>query len=58
MRDADLWKRLSEYEIDASDAQFLLSARLAEENGWTRDYARRVLDEYKRFVYLACVAGH
>jgi uncharacterized protein (TIGR04222 family) len=32
--------------------------RLARENGWELAFARRVVDEYKRFVYLAMTAGH
>jgi hypothetical protein len=32
--------------------------RLARENGWTPTFAERVIEEYKRFVYLAMVAGH
>lgn len=32
--------------------------RLAKENGWTPEFARRVCDEYLRFVYLALAAGH
>jgi uncharacterized protein (TIGR04222 family) len=32
--------------------------RLARENRWTENYARRVVDEYKRFMFLAVAAGH
>ncbi len=32
--------------------------RLANENGWRASYADRVIEEYKKFLYLAMVAGH
>ncbi|MGF2075510.1 glycine-rich domain-containing protein, partial [Enterococcus casseliflavus] len=32
--------------------------RLARENGWKLEFTRRVVAEYKRFIFLAIVAGH
>lgn len=29
-----------------------------KENGWSHRYAQRVMEEYKRFTFLAVVAGH
>ena len=54
----DLWHRLDAYEIGPPDAAFSFAQRLARENRWSADYAARVLDEYKRFCWLACEAGH
>lgn len=34
------------------------SARLARENGWTRAFTARVIQEYRRFLLLAAQAGH
>ncbi|MCU0736684.1 MAG: hypothetical protein MUF20_14420, partial [Methylotetracoccus sp.] len=34
------------------------SARLARENGWSQDFARRVIEEYKRFLFLVSVSDH
>jgi hypothetical protein len=56
MKDA-LLAKLEAYEIDEPVA-FPFSARLARENDWSRDHARRVIAEYKRFVWLAARAGH
>jgi uncharacterized protein (TIGR04222 family) len=52
-----LWQRLREFQIDDPAASFPFSDRLARENSWTRGYALRVAEEYKRFVFLAMVAG-
>lgn len=53
-----LWQRLEAYDLDDIDAALKFSDRLARENGWKPDYARRVIEEYKRFCYLALRAGH
>lgn len=37
---------------------FPFSAKLAKENGWSRAFTQRVIDEYKRFCFLAIAADH
>jgi hypothetical protein len=54
----ELLVRLESFELDEPAAAFPFSARLARENGWSRGFARRVVAEYKRFVWLAMRAGH
>ena len=54
----ELLVRLESFELDEPAAAFPFSARLARENGWSRGFARRVIAEYKRFVWLAMRAGH
>ena len=53
-----LSERLAAFELDDPAADLPFSARLARENTWSRDYARRVVREYLRFVQLAMEAGH
>ena len=53
-----LWQRLSEFNIDDGNPALSFTARLARENGWDMLYAARVVDEYKRFLFLAITAGH
>ncbi len=53
-----LWQRISAFSVDRSDSGLPFSRRLASENGWSADYARRVIAEYTRFALLATVAGH
>jgi len=50
--------RLSQYSPDAPDAPVPFSHRLAEAEGWSRLYTLTVIEEYKRFAYLAVFAGH
>jgi hypothetical protein len=56
--DAELWARLEAFSIDDAAAEFPFSARLAQENGWSRVQALAVVREYKRFLYLCVRAGH
>ena len=56
--DAALWQRLQLLNFDEAGASLPFSARLARENGWSRTYALAAVEEYRRFVYLACTAGH
>jgi len=44
--------------VDPPSSALTFAARLARENGWTLTQAERVVVEYKRFLYLAAVAGH
>ena len=53
-----LWERIEAFAIDDGAAALPFAARLAVENSWPRDYADRVIAEYKRFLYLAMTAGH
>ncbi len=57
-RDDPLWHGIRDFQLDAPDARFPFSKRLARENGWTWAFALKVIEEYKRFSYLATRAGH
>ena len=54
----ELWGRIEKYNIDDIDNDFKFSDRLKRENGWSDIFTSRVIDEYKCFLYLACVAGN
>jgi len=53
-----LWKRIKNFEIGDPRSQFSFSDRLARENGWSLEYALRVIHEYKKFIFLICIADH
>lgn len=55
---AALRARLAAHRIDDPEAAFPFSARLARDGGWSRAHTQRVLEEYRRFLYLAMTAGH
>jgi len=51
--DHPVWASLSRYTIGPEDAALPFAARLARENGWSAAYSSRVIEEYKRFCFLA-----
>ena len=51
----DLWQRISQFTLDIEGDRLPFSARLARENGWSRQEAQGAIDEYKRFIYLICI---
>ncbi len=57
MTNPDLWERICGLKIGPDVAALPFSARLARENGWSKDYARQVITEYQRFVYLVVVSN-
>ena len=54
----DLWGRLADFDFDGDAQPGYFVEKLARENGWSSDYAARVLEEYRRYVFLACTADH
>ena len=53
-----LHQKIADFQLDDPTSQFSFSDKLAKENGWSKPYAQRVVDEYKRFLFLAMTAGH
>lgn len=44
--------------MDEPGSSLPFTSRLAREQGWTHAFAANVVREYKRFLYLAMIAGH
>lgn len=51
-----LRNRLNSFELDQKDDRLTFSKRLARENGWTINYTLRVIEEYKKFLFLCCTS--
>jgi len=55
----NLYKEISAFKIDDDSIALPFSGRLARENNWSASYSRKVLAEYKKFIYLSCISdGH
>ena len=52
-----LWQAINAFDMDAADAAFPFSRRLARDNGWSHSFAKAAITDYKRFIYLICVSG-
>lgn len=57
MRNIQLFQKLEAMKIEPESARLTFPTRLARENGWTQEFAERVVGEYKRFLYLAATSG-
>ncbi|WP_202390809.1 hypothetical protein [Flavobacterium sp. Sd200] len=52
-----LWSKILNFEFDAPETKLTFKTRLARENGWTSIYTKRVIDEYKKFIFLCCTSA-
>src|SRR5689334_17318604 len=53
-----LWQRLSAHPFEHADLGLDFTAKLAREQGWSRQEARAAVEEYRKFCFLAVRAGH
>lgn len=53
-----LWEKIRRFELDDPSSSYTFSERLARENGWPFAYALEVILEYKKFIFLQCIAAH
>ncbi|MGL1888304.1 MAG: hypothetical protein OCD76_17445 [Reichenbachiella sp.] len=53
-----LWLKIRTFAIDDPESEFSFTDRLARENSWSIEYSSRVILEYKRFLFLICIAKH
>lgn len=51
-----LWNRLEAFRLDETNVRLTFSQRLARENGWKINYTLRVIEEYKKFLFLCCTS--
>jgi hypothetical protein len=53
-----LWEKIKRFELDDPSSVYSFSDRLARENQWDIQYALEVIHEYKKFIFLQCIATH
>ncbi|NIG52062.1 hypothetical protein [Chitinophaga sp. Cy-1792] len=53
----ELWNKLQAFQFDEPDTSFTFVKRLARDNYWNDEFARRVLEEYRRFLFL-CITSN
>jgi len=49
-----LWNKIKDFQLDDHQVDFTFSDRLARENGWASGYSLRVIEQYKKFIFLCC----
>jgi hypothetical protein len=58
MLDQELWNRIAAFDFDDERPKGSFEQRLAREKGWSSDFTKLAIREYRRFLYLAVKAGH
>lgn len=53
-----LWGKIKRFELDDPLSAYSFSDRLARENNWDFAYTLSVIEEYKKFIFLQCIATH
>ncbi|MET0392244.1 MAG: hypothetical protein ABW019_03845, partial [Chitinophagaceae bacterium] len=53
---AALWQRIQEFHPDDPADRVKFSDKLALQNNWSPAYTARVIEEYKKFVFLCCIS--
>jgi hypothetical protein len=51
-----LWNKIQNFSFDAGTAVTTFSGKLATSQGWSTDFTKRVIEEYKRFILLCCIS--
>jgi len=54
----ELFEQIQTFAIDQLGASLSFSKRLARDHQWSLIYTQRVIEEYKKFLFLAIVADH
>lgn len=54
----DLWQRIEKFPIDKPGTDFPLSKRLSKEQDWNLEFTLRVIQEYRKFLFLCVVSPH
>lgn len=54
----ELYYLIQAFKLDQPNVSLPFSKRLATENHWSSNYTQRVIEEYKKFLFLAMVADH
>lgn len=55
-QELELWQKIEDFEIDDPESSFSFSDRLARENDWSMELSLRTILEYKKFIFLICIA--
>lgn len=50
-----LWEKITQFNFNDEDNYFKFVDRLARENDWSLDYAKKVIEEYRKYLFLCCM---
>jgi hypothetical protein len=53
-----LWERINNFKLDKEGVSLSFSKRLARENGFSEQFAKEIVGEYKKFIFMCCISEH
>lgn len=56
MQDQDLFQKIIDFDFDTTNYHLNFTRRLAERHAWAWEYACELVQEYRRFMYLAAIS--
>jgi uncharacterized protein (TIGR04222 family) len=51
-----LWKKIQAFSLDEPGAAITFSSKLSSQQKWSPAYTQRVIDEYRRFIFLCAIS--
>jgi len=51
-----LWIKIKNFPLDEKDAAVNFSQKLATSQKWSPAFTKRVIEEYRKFIFLCCIA--
>ena len=51
-----LWNKIQQFAFDEPNVEITFSKKLAREQKWSASYTQRVIEEYRRFIFLCCIS--
>ncbi|MCS3796242.1 hypothetical protein [Niastella sp. OAS944] len=51
-----LWNKIQQFAFDEPNAEITFSKKLASQQKWSASYTQRVIEEYRRFIFLCCIS--
>lgn len=51
-----LWTAIQQFAFDDPVATITFSRKLANKQNWSAEYTQRVIEEYRRFIFLCCIS--
>jgi uncharacterized protein (TIGR04222 family) len=51
-----LWSKIQQFPLDDPNAAITFSRKLSAKQNWSTDFTERVVEEYRKFLFLCCIS--
>lgn len=52
----ELWSKVGKFTFDEKGATLTFSHKLSQQQDWSATFTARVIEEYRRFIFLCCIS--